>query len=107
MQINWLRHDQIINDVNILTKTYPIDHQCSETIMEIVDLSEYQFGRYECQAENILGRNSVFVDVEQSSRIVKTKHYEHHANEFNRNGRTALLIDKDQQSNNTHSILRI
>ncbi|CAF1095543.1 unnamed protein product [Adineta ricciae] len=107
MQINWLRHDHIINDVNILTKTHPIDHQCSETIMEIVDLSEYQFGRYECQAENILGKNSVFVDVEQSSRIVKTKHYEHHANEFNRNGRTALLIDKDQQSNNTHSILRI
>ena len=36
IQINWLRHDQIINDVNILTKTHPIDHQCSETIMEIV-----------------------------------------------------------------------
>jgi hypothetical protein len=37
IQINWLRHDQIMMDVNILIKTQTIDHyQCSESIMEIV-----------------------------------------------------------------------
>jgi hypothetical protein len=37
IQINWLRHDQIIMDVNVLIKTQTIDlHQCSESIMEIV-----------------------------------------------------------------------
>jgi hypothetical protein len=37
VQINWLRHDQIIDDVNILIKSETIDHyQCSQSIMEIV-----------------------------------------------------------------------
>jgi hypothetical protein len=37
IQINWLRHDQIMMDVNIIIKTQTIDHyQCSESIMEIV-----------------------------------------------------------------------
>ena len=49
----------------------------------------------------------IVIELLKGSRIVKTKHYEHHANEFNRNGRTALLIDKDQQSNNTLPILQI
>lgn len=37
IQINWLKYDQIIMDVNIIIKTQTIDHyQCSESIMEIV-----------------------------------------------------------------------
>jgi hypothetical protein len=37
IQINWLTHNQIINDVNIIIKTQSLDHyQCSESIMEIV-----------------------------------------------------------------------
>ncbi len=43
-QINWLRHDQIIMDVNILIKTQIIDlHQCSESIMEIVVCYKHLF----------------------------------------------------------------
>ncbi|UJR29869.1 hypothetical protein I4U23_017417 [Adineta vaga] len=103
-QINWFRQDQIITDVNILIKIHKIDHhQCSESIMEIVDLDEYQFGQYECRAENNLGENSAYIDIEQSSKSFKTKQQEFHANEFNRNGRTALLIDKNHKFNKTHS----
>lgn len=37
IQINWLRHDNIIWDVNTLIKAQTIDqHQCSESMMEIV-----------------------------------------------------------------------
>jgi hypothetical protein len=37
IQINWLRNDQIIGDVNIIIKTQTIDHyQCEQSIMEIV-----------------------------------------------------------------------
>lgn len=37
IQINWLRHQQILMDVNIIIKTQTIDHyQCSQSIMEIV-----------------------------------------------------------------------
>lgn len=44
IQINWLRHDQTIMDVNILIKTQTIDHyQCSESVMEIIVRSMNQF----------------------------------------------------------------
>ena len=37
VQIKWLRQDEIIDDVNVLIKSEPIDHyQCSQSIMEIV-----------------------------------------------------------------------
>lgn len=37
IQINWLRHEQIIMDVNVIIKSQPIDdYQCLESIMEIV-----------------------------------------------------------------------
>ena len=37
IQINWLRHEQIIMDVNVIIKSQPIDDdQCLESIMEIV-----------------------------------------------------------------------
>ncbi|CAF1198245.1 unnamed protein product [Adineta steineri] len=108
IQINWLRHDQIIADVNILIKTQTIDHhQCSESIMEIVDLGEYQFGQYECRAENNVGQNSAYIDIERikDSKNIKIKQQEYHANEYNRNGRTALLIDNHEKLNKTHLII--
>jgi len=101
-QINWLRHDQILMDVNILIKTQTIDHyQCTESIMEIVDVSEYQFGQYECRAENNLGQNSAFIDIQQNSKNSKVKQKEFNSNEINRNGRTALLIDNHEKLNST------
>ena len=37
ININWLRHEQIIADVNILIKSAAIDpYQCSQSTMEIV-----------------------------------------------------------------------
>ncbi|CAF2961790.1 unnamed protein product [Rotaria sp. Silwood2] len=103
--INWLRHDQMIMDVNILIKTQTIDHyQCSESTMEIVDINEYQFGQYECRAENNLGQNSAFINIQQTSRNLKLKQQEFHSNEINRNGRTALLIDNQEKSDNNSII---
>ncbi|CAF4741869.1 unnamed protein product [Rotaria sp. Silwood2] len=105
IQINWLRHDQMIMDVNILIKTQTIDHyQCSESTMEIVDINEYQFGQYECRAENNLGQNSAFINIQQTSRNLKLKQQEFHSNEINRNGRTALLIDNQEKSDNNSII---
>ncbi|CAF0950590.1 unnamed protein product [Rotaria sordida] len=99
IQINWLRHDQMIMDVNILIKTQTIDHyQCLESTMEIVDINEYQFGQYECRAENNLGQNFAYIDIQQISRNIKIKQQEFHSNEINRNGRTALLIDNQDKN---------
>ncbi|CAF1582470.1 unnamed protein product [Rotaria magnacalcarata] len=105
IQINWLKHGQMILDVNILTKTQTIDsYQCSEAIMEIVDINEYQFGQYECRAENNLGQNSAYIDIHQTSRNLKLKQQEMHSNEVNRNGRTALLIDNQQKFDKNFTI---
>ncbi|CAF3516923.1 unnamed protein product [Rotaria sp. Silwood1] len=105
IQINWLKHDQMIMDVNTLIKTQTIDHyQCSESTMEIVAINEYQFGQYECRAENNLGQNSAYIDIQQTSRNLKLKQQEVNSNEINRNGRTALLIDNQEKSDNYSTI---
>ncbi len=62
----------------------------------VQDISEYQFGEYECRGENNLGQNSAFINIEENFKILKIKE-----NEINRNGRTALLINNQQNLNST------
>ncbi|CAF2629613.1 unnamed protein product [Rotaria sp. Silwood2] len=68
--IYWLRHDKQIIDVNIHIKKQIINDQCSESIMEIVDINEYQFDQYECRGENILGYKSDYIYIQ---RILKAR----------------------------------
>jgi hypothetical protein len=34
-------------------------------------MSEYQFGQYECRAENNLGHNSAYIDIQQSKKSME------------------------------------
>ncbi|CAF4261888.1 unnamed protein product [Rotaria socialis] len=94
--IYWLRQDQQIKDVNIYIKKQIINDQCSESIMKIITINEYQFNQYECKGENILGYKSDYINLQQISRVrkVKPKIY---TDEINRNGRTALLLTKSHK----------
>ena len=84
-----------------------------DLILDLIqDIDQYQFGRYECRGENILGHKSDFIYIEQSeerriffvkdffflvvsaNRQMKEKVY---SEEINRNGRTALLPNKSQK----------
>ncbi|UJR16542.1 hypothetical protein I4U23_003442 [Adineta vaga] len=91
--ISWLRDNQVILDMNIDVKIHTIDDQCSESLMKIMDINEHQFGQYECRAENLLGHQSDYIDIQQIPKIrrVKQKNY---PDEINRNGRTALFTNK-------------
>ncbi|CAF4205564.1 unnamed protein product, partial [Rotaria magnacalcarata] len=94
--IYWLRQDQQIKDANIYIKKQTINDQCSESIMKIIAINEYQFNQYECKGENILGYKSDYINLQQISRVrkVKPKMY---TDEINRNGRTALLLTKSHK----------
>ncbi|CAF1293113.1 unnamed protein product [Rotaria sordida] len=94
--IYWFRHDQQITDVNIHIKKQIINDQCSESIMEIVDINEYQFDQYECRGENILGHKSDYIYIQQISKARKVKQ-KISTDEINRNERTALLLNKLQK----------
>ena len=47
-QINWLRHDQLIVDVNVLIQSETIDDfQCLQSIMKIIVRSQQTFSKNE------------------------------------------------------------
>jgi len=71
--IYWLRNEHQLTDVNIQNKNHITNDQCSESILEIVNINEYQFGQYECRGENIFGQKSDYIYIEQISRFRKNK----------------------------------
>ncbi|CAF3688586.1 unnamed protein product [Adineta steineri] len=101
--IYWFRENQQIIDINIDIKTQIIDDQCSESLMKIININEYQFGQYECRADNILGYKSDYTSIQQISRIRKVKQ-KIYTDEINRNGRTALSYNKTQKRKKNQTI---
>lgn len=124
-KISRLKHKLSMNNVHNRSSvfSYVFSLNSIDRIVDFLqDIDQYQFGRYECRGENILGQKSDFIYIEQSeettifffkhliflvvspNRKMKEKVY---AEEINRNGRTAFLPNKspkrkkDQPSNNS------